>query len=132
MVSRIAGVLILASAVAFVGCGQREVSYAKDIKPILEKSCIECHNATGEGQLASALSLVAYEDLMKGTQFGPVVLPGSSISSALYQVIAGKTDPEIRMPPHHDESWAEGRGVPLSDEQIALIARWIDEGAKNN
>jgi len=132
MVKRIAGVLILTSAIALVGCGQREVSYAKDIRPILEKSCIECHNATGEGQLASALSLLAYEDLMKGTQFGPVVVPGSSMSSALYLVVAGKTDPEIRMPPHHAESWAQGRGVPLTDEQIATIARWIDEGAKNN
>jgi len=132
MVTRTTGVLILAFAFVLAGCGQREVSYAKDIRPILEKSCIQCHNATGEGQLASALSLMAYEDLMKGTQFGPVVVPGSSMSSALYLVVAGKTDPEIRMPPHHDESLAKGRGVPLTDEQIATIARWIDEGAKNN
>ena len=88
--------------------------------------------AMGEGAYASGFSVASYDDVMQGTSLGPVVVAGSSMSSALYLVVAGKTDPAIRMPPHHDESWAEGRGVPLSANQIEMIAAWIDQGAKNN
>ena len=116
----------------FSACGQSEVSFSADVQPILEVACLECHTTTGEGAAASGFAVNDYESVMKGTEFGPVVVPGSSISSALYMVIAGKTDPEIRMPPHHEEAWAEGRGVPLADEEIATIAAWIDQGARNN
>jgi len=113
-------------------CGRGEVSFASDVQPILEVACIECHTTAGEGTMASGFAVNDYDSVMKGTEFGPVVVAGSSISSTLYMVIAGKTDPEIRMPPHHDEAWAEGRGVPLADEEIETIAAWIDQGAKNN
>ena len=116
----------------FSGCGQGEVSFASDVQPILEVACIECHSTSGEGTAASGFAVNDYDSVMKGTEFGPAVVAGSSISSTLYRVIAGKTDPEIRMPPHHEEAWAEGRGVPLADEEIETIATWIDQGAKNN
>ena len=113
-------------------CGRSEVSFSADVLPILEVACLECHTSSGEGGAASGYTVDDYDSVMKGTDFGPVVVPGSSISSNLYLVIAGKTDPEIRMPPHHDEAWAEGRGVPLADEEIATIAMWIDQGALDN
>lgn len=116
----------------FSACGRSEVSFATDVQPILEVACLECHTTAGEGTAASGFAVNDYDAVMKGTEFGPVVVAGSSISSTLYMVIAGKTDPEIRMPPHHDEAWAEGRGVPLADEEIETIAAWIDQGAKNN
>lgn len=124
------------------GCDRNKISYATDIQPILKASCLECHDSTidqgadkaamGEGAYASGFSVASYDDVMQGTSLGPVVVAGSSMSSALYLVVAGKTDPAIRMPPHHDESWAEGRGVPLSANQIEMIAAWIDQGAKDN
>lgn len=132
MARKIWSLVALASAASIAGCGQGEVSFANDVKPLLDARCIGCHNPSGEGQHASALNLADYADIMKGTQFGPVVVPGSSISSVLYMVVAGKTDPAIRMPPHHEESLAEGRGEPLSDAEIAMLAKWIDQGAKNN
>ena len=46
--------------------------------------------------------------------------------------VAGKTAPEIRMPPHHDQSFATGRGGQLGAAQIETIRLWIDQGAKNN
>ena len=73
-----------------------------------------------------------YDGIMKGTKFGPVVVPGSSISSSLYLLVAGKTSPEIQMPPQHEGAWAKGRGTPLTDKQIEIIAAWIDQGAKDN
>ncbi len=125
-------VVVFALSTQFLGCGRNEVSFSADVQPILQASCLECHNAMGEGETASGLSVVDYASIMKGTDLGPVVVAGSSMSSALYLVVAGKTAPEIRMPPHHSESFADGRGTQLSADQIDVIAIWIDQGARDN
>jgi len=125
-------IVLVALCAQVTGCGRKEMSFAADIQPILEERCIECHNVTGEGVTASNFSVVDYASLMKGTGFGPVIVPGSSISSSLYLVVAGKTAPEIRMPPHSHESFAEGRGEALGVDELEKIAAWIDQGAKNN
>ena len=125
-------IVLIGLSLQIAACGRSEVSFSADVQPILEVACLECHNSTGEGIAASGFSVVDYAAVMKGTELGPAVIPGSSMSSTLYRVIAGKTDPEIRMPPHHDESLAEGRGMALGDEQIEIIGVWIDQGAKNN
>ncbi len=121
----------LALCVGVCGC-ERQPSFADDIQPILERSCTNCHDQTGEGAAASGLSLKTYDDLMQGTRFGQVVVPGSPESSALYLTVAQKTAPEIHMPPHHDDKLAQGQGVPLRDDQVETIRLWIDQGAKNN
>jgi hypothetical protein len=108
------------------------VSFNKDINPILVANCLMCHNGSGEGFSTSGYSVLTYDSVMKGTKFGPVILPGSSESSSLYRMIAHKVDPKIQMPPHHDEGLAIGRQEPLTDSQIEIIAKWIDQGAKNN
>lgn len=128
----IRGCLLLLPAFLLFGCGQGEVSYADDIQPIIAKSCISCHSGAGEGVESSQYLMVDYDSVMKGTEFGPVVVAGSRMSSSLYLVVAGKTSPEIRMPPHNDESFAEGRGVMLSANQVETVGLWIDQGAKNN
>ncbi|MCP4302896.1 MAG: hypothetical protein GY783_20115 [Gammaproteobacteria bacterium] len=125
-------VVIFALSLQITACARNEVSFAADVQPILQESCLECHDGTGEGLAASGFSVVSYADVMKGTDLGPVVIAGSSMSSALYLVVAGKTAPEIRMPPHHSESFAEGRGAQLSAGQIEIVAGWIDQGAKDN
>jgi hypothetical protein len=93
---------------------------------------IDCHNRSAEGYAASGFSLEDYDSVMKGTNFGAVVVPNSSISSTLYLVIAHKTDPAIHMPPHHEDALAKGRGPALIAEQIDTIGAWIDQGAKDN
>jgi hypothetical protein len=124
------GILLL--SMQLLGCGQAAVSYAADVQPIFNKHCIECHGRSGEGIITSGFSMHDYAAVMKGTSFGPVVIPGSSISSTLYLVIARKTAPEIHMPPQHAQSLAEGRGEPLSDDEVEIIATWIDQGAQDN
>ena len=128
-------ILIIVGAVTtFVvvtGCS-RDVSFQKDIRPILETSCISCHDSTGEGVATSGFSAKDYDSVMKGTKFGPVIVAGSSESSTLYRLIAHKADKAVQMPPHHEQSLAEGRMTPLSTEQIELIKQWIDQGARNN
>jgi hypothetical protein len=118
----------LAASVVILGaCGQKEkvspVSFAAQVKPILDQNCVECHKAAGQGYGKSGLRLDSYESLMAGTKFGPVVKPGSAISSSLYLLVAGKADPSIRMP-HNRE--------PLPSASVELIKNWIDQGAKNN
>ncbi len=125
-------VVIFVLSIHLFGCGQAVVSFSADVQPIFQNHCIECHNVTGEGVAASGFSVHNYASVMKGTNFGPVIIPGSSISSTLYLVVAQKTSPEIHMPPHHVEAWAEGRGSPLSESDVATIAAWIDQGAQDN
>ncbi len=98
----------------------RKVTYVTDVKPILQEHCLECHVAGKEGTEKSGFLMDSYEAVMKGTKFGPVIVPDSSESSSLYLLVAGKADPSINMP--------HGK-VPLSDEQITTIRLWIDKGA---
>ena len=123
--------LSIASVVIVSGCS-KEVSYKKDIKPIIEASCIECHDGKGEGSEESGLILVTYDDLMQGTKFGQVVVPGDSESSTFFRLVGHKADPKIQMPPHHSDTVASKQMKPLPDKQIELIKTWIDQGAKNN
>ena len=126
------GTLLLALAMLLSGCGRGDVSYADDVKPLFDRYCISCHSGSGEGANVSEYLMTTYDEVMAGTKFGKVVVPGSRLSSSLYLVVAGKTAPEIRMPPHNDESFAQGRGVMLSADAIETIGLWIDQGAKNN
>jgi len=126
----IIGIFVL--SVQLLGCGKREISFSANVQPIFQENCIDCHDGAGEGVAASGFSVHDYASVMKGTTLGAVVIPGSSISSTLVLVIAQKTAPEIQMPPHHTEAWAKGRGSPLSDGDVATIAAWIDQGAKDN
>ena len=128
-------VLAIALSIATVaiasGCS-KEISYSKDVKPIINTSCLECHDGKGEGSEESGLILATYDDLMQGTKFGQVVVPGDSESSTLYRLIGHKADPKIQMPPHHKETIASKRMSALTDKQIENIKTWIDQGAKNN
>jgi len=123
-----AGVL---TAFVVAGCSS-EVSFQKDIKPILDSSCVSCHDGSGEGVTKSAFSARDYDSVMKGTKFGPVIVAGDSASSTLYRLISHQADQAVQMPPHHAQSLAEGRLQPLSKEQIELFRLWIDQGARNN
>jgi hypothetical protein len=123
----IARVLGPALVLAALGCTSeqevKQVSYANDVKPILDKHCVSCHVSGQEGASQSGLLMDSYEGLMKGTKHGPVVVASSAVSSTLYLLVAGKADPSIRMP-HGEE--------PLSAEEIETIKVWIDRGAAPN
>lgn len=112
----------LAVAALQTGCGDNKApTYQASIKPILEANCVSCHVPGGPGYEKSGLRLDSHEALMKGTKFGPVVVPGSSVSSTLYRLVSGQADPSIRMP--HG-------AAALPEADVATIAAWIDQGAK--
>jgi len=104
------------------GCGS-EVSFQRDINPVLQKNCAACHAAGGVGYVASGFSVASYDSVMKGTKFGPIITPGVSISSTLVLLLEGKVHPSIQMP--RDSK-------PLPPQEVELIKRWINAGAKNN
>ena len=89
-------------------------SYYQEIQPILNQNCTECHI----GALASGgLDLTSYDNLMNGGNGGQVIVSGNHQESSLWQY----TDVGA-MPPY---------GLPLLDQQeIDLIASWIDLGAR--
>ena len=117
--------LPIVALAALSGCenSQETVHFQADIKPILDSNCTECHRADGAGTAASGLQTVTYETLMKGTKYGPVIVPGNPESSTFYRLIAGLVDPSIQMP-HGKEQ--------LSAEQILAVENWIKQGAKKN
>ena len=116
---------MLVAAAFLGGCtGDKTVSYAKDIQPILNKHCIECHTQDGDGLKASGLDMGSYAGLMKGTKFGPVIKPGDGLSSTLVILVEGRADPSIKMP--------HGISNFLSNDETRMLRNWIDQGAKNN
>ena len=93
-----------------------DVDYVRDVKPILQKHCYSCH---GPLRQKSGLRLDHVSFLREGGENGPAIA-GSGGESLLVRVVSGAGDIE-RMP-------LEAK--PLSDEQIATLKTWIDEGAK--
>jgi hypothetical protein len=130
----VAGIL----AVLATSC-TRDVSFKADVYPVLSRNCLTCHKPGGEGYAASGLSMESYEMLMKGTKFGPVIVPGSSLNSSLILLIEHKADPSISMPKPRKDLTGKSRAhllawssEQLSTDEIGLIKKWIDQGAKNN
>ncbi len=99
------------------------VTYATDIKPILDRSCTKCHD--GE-KPKGKLHLDSLAGVLKGGEDGKVVVPGDGAGSMLVQNVAHAGDPDDYMPPPRNKA---GIG-PLTKEQIGLIRAWIDQGAK--
>jgi len=99
---------------------KKDVTFAADIKPIFDKSCVECH---GPKKQKAGLRLDTRELTLKGEKSGPVLIIGDSANSELVKLVARIGDEEHWMPP-------VGKGKPLTKEQVGLLRAWIDQGAK--
>ena len=93
------------------------VTFADDIKPILQKYCLKCH---GNDDQNADLNLQNYATLLQGGSAGPVVKAGQSGTSVLMLAITNEDD-AARMPPESPR---------LPQEVITLIAQWIDTGLR--
>lgn len=130
---------------------QKDITYAKDIKPIFEASCFRCH---GEKQKKGGIRLDSLEAVLKGGKESKIVEVGSAVKSSLLISVSG-LDPETAMPPKPkarkggagDKKPAGGTGAPaggpgkppggneppakpLTPDQVGLVRAWIDQGAK--
>lgn len=99
------------------------ISFKEDVFPIIEFRCLECHEPGGAGYETSGLDLRSYEGLMKGTEHGSMITPGSPFESNLIAVIDQRTDSEIWMP--HDRK-------RLSKCERLMFRFWVSQGAKDN
>jgi hypothetical protein len=126
-ISKTAGKLISLGLfpLAMAACsGEPAISFSQDVKPIIDQNCISCHQAEGEGALASGFNMTSYDSLMKGAKFGPMVIAGDVEGSNMVVLMEGRADPSISMPHGQEKS------VPKAD--IQTIRLWIEQGARNN
>jgi hypothetical protein len=92
------------------------VDYRTQVRPILQERCYACHGALKQ---QAKLRLDSGALIRTGGKTGPAVVPGKPDESELLARVAAKDD-DTRMPPE---------GHPLKPEQIALLKRWVAEGA---
>ena len=112
------------TALAQIPLLKKEISFKADIRPVLNDYCMGCHVPGGKGYEKSGLDLRTYQSIMKGTKFGPVVTPGSSLTSTLSVLVSGHANPAISMP--------LGIKGGLPKEKVDMIDKWVNQGAKNN
>ncbi len=131
---------------------QKDITYAKDIKPIFEASCFRCH---GEKQKKGGIRLDSLDAVLKGGKEGKIVEVGNAVKSPLL-ISVSCLDPETAMPPKPKARKAGSGGdkkpegganapaggpgkppggneppaKPLTPEQVSLVRAWIDQGAK--
>ena len=96
------------------------VDFARDVQPILEKSCIRCH---GPKKKEGGLALDGRDATLKGGESGPALVAGKSAESRLIRFVSGTDPAGTVMPP-------EGAGKLLSAEQVGILRAWVDQGAK--
>jgi uncharacterized membrane protein len=95
--------------------GGASVSFANDVMPIFNNTCIKCH---GVEEIKAGLDMRTYDTLMAGSFKGPDVVAGNADKSLLIQLILDGKMPK--------------RGTKLTPEQIQIITNWVNAGALNN
>lgn len=104
-----------------------KVEFQRQILPIFEKNCIECHataHTGSDGKMKKPKGGVVLDskDGITTSKRGKLVVAGQPDSSMLFESISLPADDDDRMPPPK-------KGAPLPQEQQELIKRWIEEGA---
>src|SRR5437870_8088597 len=95
-----------------------QVSFSRDIRPILNQNCVFCHG--GVRQKNGVSFIFREEALGVGKSGRPTIVPGRPDASELISRLTSH-DPDVRMPYH---------APSLPPEQISLLRRWIAEGAQ--
>jgi hypothetical protein len=94
-----------------------EIDFAHQVVPILRNHCAECH--MGEAR-KGGLSMNTRESLLAGSEYGPIMEVGKGGESVMIEAMLSD-DKVDRMPP---------KGPRVPPEQIEIVRKWIDEGAK--
>jgi hypothetical protein len=107
-------ILALLPAVAAVA---EDVDFVRDVRPILQKHCYQCHAA--EKQKSNLRLDIKSEAMKGGDSHGPSILAGDADGSPLIQLVR-ESDPDLRMPLG---------GQPLAAEELQALTKWIEQGA---
>jgi ankyrin repeat protein len=102
---------------------RQKIDFARQIKPLLERSCVGCHS----GEKPRGLFRVDSRDaiLKGGASGGAAMVPGHSQKSPLIDYVSGKVR-ESEMPPRA----VRQRFPALKTDEVALLRAWIDQGAE--
>lgn len=100
----------------------RLVDFTTDVLPFLSDNCVSCHSKTTR---KGGLNLESPADILKGGDSGAAAEPGKGHESMLLKA-ATHLDADSAMPPKDNKVKAKN----LSPQQIGLLKRWIDQGAK--
>jgi hypothetical protein len=96
------------------------IQFNRDICPILTDNCFSCHGPD-KGKRKANLRLDTQDGLFSVTDNERPVVPGKPNQSEIYRRLITH-DPDDLMPKSKE-------GTPLPPAQIALIKRWIEQGA---
>lgn len=91
------------------------VSFANDVMPIIQSRCVNCH---GGDRIEEGLLMRSYDEIMTGSDNGPVIVPGDTANSLLVELVTTKEMPK--------------KGPKLTPPQIQIITDWVAAGALNN
>lgn len=109
------GALTPEQVAALPAPASHRIDFTKEIKPILEKSCGQCH---GRGKSNGGFRIDDRELFSKSGDNGASVRVGKSAESYLIELVAA-VDPDNVMPQ---------KGTKLTPEQVGLLRAWIDQG----
>lgn len=98
-----------------------EVSFNEDIRPIFSNTCFFCHGPDEEERKAG-LRLDTFEGATADNDGIIGIVPGNPEASEIFYRLTTDDEDEIMPPPKH--------GEPFTPEEVALVRRWIEEGAK--
>ena len=115
----------LAFMVALLGSGgaaraadAKAVNFNREILPLLSDNCFACHGPDKKARKAK-LRLDTREGALRTED--PIIIPGKSAASELYKRLTSGDETEVMPPPASKKK--------LTEQQIELVKRWIDEGA---
>lgn len=104
----------------FLGAAEGPLSFNRDVRPIIAEACFHCHGPDSATREAD-LRLDTERGFFGGEGAEPVVIPGKPEESPFYGRLVSNNPDDIMPPP--------GSHKDLKSEEIALIRRWIREGA---
>ena len=95
-----------------------KVSFVDDVKPLLETHCIRCHN---DESLLGGLNLMTREKAFRGSDRGPILVAGHPDKSLLFAATSLEHGVDPKAMP--------ATGPTLTEEEKAIIRKWIEQGA---
>ena len=117
--------ILLTLVILLPACVYQQVSYERDVTPILAKNCNGCHMApNGYGYRAIGLKLDSYDSIIQGTVYGPIIVAGDSRRSMLNKLVEGRVG--------NKQCNARDDKEGISNEDIETFQIWVDQGALNN
>ena len=109
----------LAAALAAAAASAQEVSFSRDVQPLLSDRCLQCHGPDAKAREAD-LRLDRREDLFGERDGYAILRPGDPDRSELIRRVTATDDEQ--MPPRH-------ANLALSEAEVATLRRWVEQGA---